>query len=152
MRGDRVDLARAGVEDGLRAGRERAAGVDDVVDDHRAPALDLLLADHVADLCDLLGGAVLLEQCVVDADVLGELPGELHAAGVRSDDYQVPGVVAELVLHELGEDRHGGHVVDRLREEALQLAGVEVHGHEAIDSDRLERLCHDPRRDRLARR
>ena len=50
----------------------------------------------------------------------------------------------ELVLHVLGEDGHRGHVVDRLREEALHLACVEVHRHEAIDSGGLEHLRDEP--------
>src|SRR3712207_8254456 len=65
--------------------RSRAAGVDDVVDDDGDLALDLLLPDHVADLGDLLGGPVLLEQRVLDPDLARELAGQLHPA--RSEEH-----------------------------------------------------------------
>ena len=145
--GDRVDPLGALVEHRLGRGVERAAGGDDVVDDHRGLALDV--ADHVADLRHLLGGALLLHQRVGRADLLGELADELHPAGVRGDDHEV--LVAQAVLHVLGQDRHRGHVVDGLGEEALQLAGVQVHRDQAVDAGGLQHLGHQPRRDRLAR-
>ena len=87
------DARGALVEHGLAAAHERAGGVDHVVDDHRGLALDV--ADHVADLGDLLGGALLLQERLVGADLLGELAGELHAAGVRGDDHEV---LAEVLV------------------------------------------------------
>lgn len=54
------------------------------------------------------------------------------------DDDQVLGVV--LVGEPLGEHRCCRHVVDRNVEETLDLAGVEVHGEDAVDADRLEGL------------
>ena len=63
------------------AALQRARGVDDVVDDHGG--LVLHVADHVGDLGDLLGRALLVEDRQLGADLLGELLGQLHAAGVR---------------------------------------------------------------------
>ena len=62
---------RALVLDRLGRGAQRARGVDDVVDDHRR--LVLHVADHVGDLGDLLGGALLVEDRQLGADLLGEL-------------------------------------------------------------------------------
>ena len=73
--------------DGLGGGLERAGGVDHVVDDHGGLALHV--ADHVADLGDLLGRALLVEDRQLGADLGGELLGQLHAAGVRRDDHEV---------------------------------------------------------------
>ncbi len=148
VRGDREHALGALVEHGLRGGAERAARADDVVDDHRGLALHV--TDHVADLGHLLGGPLLLHQRVGRAHLLRELAHELHAAGVGGDDHEV--LAAEPVDHELGEDRHGGHVVHGLREEALELAGVEVHRHEPVDAGHLERVGHEAGGDRLARR
>ena len=89
MGGDRVDLARALVHDGLRGGGERAAGVDHVVDDHGDLALDV--TDHAADLGHAVCGALLLHQRVGGADATGEAARQLHAAGVRGDDHEVVG-------------------------------------------------------------
>ena len=146
--GHRVDLLRALVEHRLGRSAERAARVDDVVHDHRGLALHV--ADHVADLRHLLGGPLLLEQRVGRAHLLGELAHQLHAPGVRGDDHQVL-FLAQPVEHELREDRHGGHVVHGPREEALHLAGVQVHRDQAVDARHLQRLGHEPGADGLAR-
>ena len=87
VRGGGVDGARAGVEDGLAGDPQRRRRVDDVVDDDRRLALDV--ADDVADLGDLLGRALLVEDREVGAELGGELLVELHAAGVRRDDDEV---------------------------------------------------------------
>ena len=61
-----------------------------------------------------------------------KLAGSLGATSVRGDDHQVlkPGWSANhWVMHQLG-----GHVVDRDREEALDLAGVKVHGQDPVDT------------------
>jgi hypothetical protein len=50
-----------------------------------------------------------------------------------------------------GEQLLRGHVVDGNREEALYLAGVEVHRQHSVDSRELEHVRDEPRRDRLAR-
>ena len=146
MRGDREYALRALVEHRLGRGAERAAGPDDVVDDDGGLALDV--ADHVADLGHLLSGPLLLHQRVGRADLLGELADELHAPGVGGDDDEV--LVAEPVDHELGQDRHRGHVVDGLREEALDLARVQVHGHQPVDAGGLEHVRDEPRGDGFA--
>ena len=54
-------------------------------------------------------------------------------------------------LEVLGQHEHRGHVVDRDLEEALDLAGVEIHREHAVGPGRLEHPRHQPRADRLAR-
>ena len=55
------------------------------------------------------------------------------------------------VAEVLGEDEHRRHVVHRLLEEALHLAGVEVHGEHAVGARGLEHVGHEAGADRLAR-
>ena len=64
------------------------------------------------------------------AEAVREPAGELAAAGVGRDDRdRSPAIVAREVL---GEQRHRGEVVDREVEEALDLAGVQVDGDDAV--------------------
>ncbi len=122
-------------------------GVDHVVDQDRGLALHV--ADHVADLGHLLGGALLLHHRPVGADAAGEVARGLDPAGVGGDDHQL--IAQFLVGEPLGQHRHRRHVVDRDVEEALHLAGVQVHGEDAVDADALEALGDDAGGDRLAR-
>jgi len=52
----------------------------------------------------------------------------------------------------LGQDEARRHVVQRLAEETLDLAGVEVHRQHAVGTRSLEHPGHQSRADRLARR
>ena len=56
----------------------------------------------------------------------------VHATGVGRDDHRL--LLEALVGDPLGEHRHRGHVVERDVEEALDLAGVEVHGEDPVDA------------------
>ena len=69
----------------------------------------------------------------------------LRAPGVRRDgDDAFAGEpqVAEV----LREQRQGRHVVDGDREEALDLARVEVHRQDAVGAGQLEHVGDEPRR------
>ena len=110
-------------------------------------ALDV--ADDVADLGHLLRGALLVEDGQLGAQLGGELLVELDAAGVGRDDDEVG--EAEVV-EVLREHEQRGHVVDRVAEEALDLAGVEVHREHAVGAGGLDHAGHQARGDRLARR
>ena len=77
------------LEHRLGGGAERAGRVDHVVDEDRGLALDV--ADHVADLGDLLGGPLLLHDGPVDADLAGEVARDLDPAGVGADDHELVG-------------------------------------------------------------
>ena len=74
----------------------------------------------------------------------------LRAAGVGRDRDDAVAGEAE-VAEVLREERQRGHVVDRDREEPLDLAGVEVHRQHAIGAGELEHVRDEAARDRLAR-
>ena len=82
MGGGGIDALGAFLADGLGGRLKRAGGVDHVIDDHRRLALDV--TDHVADLGDLLGRALLVEDRQLGADLRGEVLVELDPARRRS--------------------------------------------------------------------
>ncbi len=143
----RVDLLGPRLGDGAARGGERAGGIDHVVDDDRG--LVLHITDHVADLGDLLGRAILVEDREAGAELARELLVELHAAGIRGDDDDILQVE---ILEVLGEHEQRRHVIDGALEEALDLAGVEIHREDAISAGALEHPGDHAGADRLARR
>ena len=151
MRGACIDRRRAVLEQRIAAGAERAGGVDDVVDHDADLVADA--ADHVGHLRHLLLGPLLGDQREPGAEHLGELLGQLGAAGIARDDHDLLGRdVAQHQLEVLSKQRHRGHVVDGDLEEALQLAGVQVHGQDAIRAGGLDHVGNQLGCDRLARR
>jgi hypothetical protein len=76
--------------------------------------------------------------------------GDLGPACVGRDRDHALAVQAE-VAEVAREQLLRGHVVDGDREEALNLAGVQVHRQHPVDSRELEHVRHETRRDRLAR-
>ncbi|MCW2756968.1 MAG: ribose-phosphate pyrophosphokinae, partial [Nocardioidaceae bacterium] len=91
---------------------DRAAGVDQVVDQDADPALDL--ADDAVGLGDvgLAGVAGLVDERQRDTAQAGRPAlGDLDPAGVRRDDGQR--LLAVLLLDVAGQDRHRQQVVDR---------------------------------------
>jgi hypothetical protein len=109
------------------------------------------VADHVRDLHVAVGGTLLGENSQLTAEHLGELLRELDAAGVGRDHDDLVAWQPE-VQEVLLEHRQRGHVVDRHAEEALDLAGMQVHREDAIDARRLQHVRHQTRGDGLARR
>ena len=80
---------------------------------------------------------------------LGKELGAVHAAGVGRNDDDL--VVAEpFLLQIVAQHRHRHQVIDRDIEEALNLRGVQVHGHDALGARDLEQVGDDLGRDRLA--
>ena len=143
-----VDLGRALLLQRPRAGDERAAGDRHVVADDR----DLVphAARDLGDLGPLVLGPHLVHDREARVDHLREADGVLRAAGVgrdRDDAFARQAEVAEVRREELQR----GHVVDRDREEALDLARVEIHRQHAVDARELEHVGEEARRDRLAR-
>ena len=128
------------------AADQRSGGVDHVVDDHRRLARDI--ADHVTNLRDLLGRALLVEDRQLGADLRREFLVQLDPARVRRHDHEVR---QPEVVEVLGEHEQRGHVIDRFLEEPLDLAGVQVHRQHAIGARGLQHARHQARGDRLAR-
>ncbi len=75
----------------------------------------------------------------------------IEAAGVGRDDDDVLRVAVEALAHVLDEHRRGVQVVEGDGEEALDLPGVHVHGHDARDAGRLDEVRDELRGDRDAR-
>ncbi len=127
---------------------ERAAGHDHVV------AEDCRLAahatGHLRHLYHVVRRARLVHQREVGVEHLGEAHGLLRAARVgrdRDDSLAREAEIAKVAC----EKRHRRHVVDGDREEALDLAGVQVHRQHAVGAGELEHVGDQARRNRLAR-
>ena len=71
---------------------ERAAGIDDVVDEQAVPPVDV--ADDVHHLRFAGALAALVDDGERRVDALGDDAGAHHAADVRRDDHQMVAVVA----------------------------------------------------------
>ena len=112
-----------------------------------------LAADAAGDLGDrdeIVARAGLVHDREVGVDHLGEPDGVLCAARIgcdRDDALAGQPEVAEMP----GEERQARHVVDRDREEALDLAGVEIHRQDTVGAGQLQHVGDEPRGDRLAR-
>ena len=65
-------------------------------------------------------------------------------------DDRDPVARVELPGHVVGEQRHRGEVVDREVEEALDLTGVQVDGHDPVGAGDGEHVGEEARGDRLA--
>ena len=99
---------------------------------------------------DVVRRARLVHDREVGLDHLGEAHGVLGAAGVRCDGDDALTRQPE-VAEVAGEERQARHMVDRDREEALGLPGMQVHRQHAIGARQLQHVRDEARRDRLAR-
>lgn len=141
-----VDLLGALLEQGFGGVHQRAARIDDVVDEdagapfHRADDVhDFRLAGPVAALVDDRERSV---------DALGERAGADHAADVRRDDHGV--LPLQPVLDVTRHQRSAEQVVGRNVEEALDLAGMEVERQDAVDAGMGDQVGDELGRDRGA--
>ena len=108
--------------------RTRGEGCLLVLDPNAVPAGDV--ADHVHDLRHAGTLAPLVDDGQIDVQPLGELACPHHAADVGRDDHQVARAVA--LLDVAGEQGGGEQVVDGDVEEALDLAGMQIHRQHAV--------------------
>src|SRR6266545_2040355 len=145
----RVDLGRALVHQRVRRLRQGAGRVDHVVEEHRDLALHL--ADDVHDLGDVRLRAPLVDDAERGAEPLRIGARALDAARVGRDDDDVLRVAVEALAHVLEQHRGRIEVVERDREEALDLAGVHVHRDDASHPRRLDEVRDELRRDGDAR-
>ena len=118
-----------------------------------SPTIAILPRDAAGDLGDrddVVRRARLVHDREVGLDHLREADGLLRAARVGRD--RDDAVAGEAEVAEVArEERQRGHVVDGDREEALDLAGVQVHRQHAVGAGELEHVGDEARRDRLAR-
>src|SRR5690606_1050303 len=107
---------------------ERAARIDDIVDEEAIPA------GHVANDVHHFrfpgAFAAFVDDCQRTINALGEGSSANHAANVRRDHHDVLDVV--VILDVAGQDRNGVEVVSRDVEEALDLAGMQVKGENPV--------------------
>ena len=126
----------AGFEECVGCVNQRATGIDDVVDQDAAHAGHV--ADHVHDLALAGPLAPLVANGDGAIDALSQRTGAHHAADVRRDDNQFGSV--EAFLNVAGERRRGKQIVGRDIEEALDLAGVQIECHDAVDAGALDHV------------
>ena len=141
------DTGRALLEQRLGGVAQRAAGIDDVVEQDAGAAVDVADDVHHLGLAGAL--AALVDDGERGVDALGERAGAHHAADVGRDDHHVADVVALLdVAH---HHRRGVEIVGRDVEEALDLAGVEVERQHAVGAGAGDQVGDELGRDRRAR-
>ncbi|CVI54502.1 hypothetical protein AGR7A_Cc120016 [Agrobacterium deltaense NCPPB 1641] len=107
---------------------ERAAGIDDVVDEDAVLAGDI--ADDVHDFGFARTVTALVDNGQKTVETLGECTGADHAADIGRNDHDIVGVV--MVLHVAGQNGRCEEVVGGDIEEALDLAGMEIEGENAV--------------------
>ncbi len=147
-RGD-DDVGGAAFEEQVGCLGDRPTGVDHVVDQQAALAVDLTdhpVGDHLVRRVEVAG--LVHERDVEATQLVGPLLGGTHPAGVGGDDDDV--LVGVRRLDVLGQQRLGEQVVDRTVEEPLDLRRVQVDGHQPVGARGLEQVGDQPRRDRLA--
>src|SRR5690606_2601309 len=110
-------------------------------------------AFHFTDDVHHLGFVRLRAALVDDGEVgvvelFGQRAGAHYAAHVRRYHHHVLVILAFDIGH---DQRCGVDVVHRDIEEALNLVGVQVHGHDAVNADGGEHVGHDLGGDRYAR-
>ena len=106
--------------------------------------------DDLEDL-DLVGDvriAPLVDDRERAAEPVGPPLTDPDPAGVRRDHGHVPDV--QLAFQVAGQDRQREQMVHRPVEEALDLRGVQVDGHQPVRARGGEQVSDQPRRDRFA--
>ena len=142
-----VDFLGAVGEQRVGGVHQRAAGIDDVVDQDAGVARDL--ADHVHDLGFAGAFAALVDDRQRRVDALGKPARAHHAADVGRHHHDIGEVEAFLdVAH---HHRRGVEVVGRDVEEALDLPGMQVERHDAVDAGMGDQIGDQLGRDRRAR-
>ena len=141
------DRARAIAHQRIRRVAMGAAAVDDVVND------DAVAPRHIADHVHHLGNASAFAPLVDDGEVGVQAGGDRacphHAADIGGDDHQVaPGIA---FLDVLGEEGGCDQVIDRNIEEALDLAGMQIHCQHAVGACLGDQVGHQLGRNRRAR-
>ena len=138
---------RAAGQQGVGRVAKRAAGIHDVVDqDAVAPGH---VADDVHDFRFAGAFAALVDDRERRIDPLCQGAGADHTADVGRDDHHVADV--EPFLDVTHHDRRREQVVGRDIEEALNLAGMQIHGQHAVGTGMGDHVGDELRRDRRAR-
>ena len=132
------DFHRALFQQGLGGIHQRSATVAHVVEQDAAPAF------HFTDDIHHFGHAGLGAALVDDGDLgieqFGQGPGADHTADIRRHDHQVIDFVvpADVIFHHLG----GEEIVRRDVEKALDLAGMQIDGQNAVGAGLGDQIGH----------
>ena len=148
MGGRHHHVASAVLEQRLGSFRDRAAGVDHVVDHDAQPVAHI--ADNLEHL-DLVGH-IRVTSFVDDgqraaAEHVGPPLRDPHSTCIRRNHGDGRHVVVRLDM--LGQEGKREQVVDRAVEESLDLRGVQVHGHDAVGPGATEQVHHHASSDGL---
>ena len=84
----------------------------------------------------------LVDERDVGAEPVGVAASQLAAAGVGRDEHDLS---VEHLAQVLLEHGHRGEVVDGVVEEALDLSGVEVDGHDPVGAGGGDEIGDEPR-------
>ena len=126
---------------------QRAAGIDDVVDQDADAAVDL--ADDVRHFGLARPLAPFVDDGERRIDALGEPARAHHAADVRRDHDDF--VEVETLLDVAHHDRRGKQIVGRNVEEALDLPGMQIEREHAVGAGMGDEIGDELGRDRRAR-
>ncbi len=141
------NLGGAAVDQRLGGVHQRAARIDDVVEQDAAAPFDV--ADDVHDFALARLGAALVDDGQVGVQAAGQGAGAHHAADVGRDDHQI--VAARIVFLDVLRQHGRGHqIVGGNVEEALNLAGVQVHRQDAVGARAGDQIGDQLGRDRGA--
>ena len=139
MRRQHADAEGAALLEQLGSAYHRACGVDHVVDDDGVPVLDFADDPQGLHLVADVWRPPLVDERHLGIQVGGISRRQLHPAGIRGDH----GARAfERLLDVVDEQRHGGEVVERGRDETLDLTGVEIDRHDAVGTGGREEISH----------
>ena len=144
MRHQRNRLHRPVLQTHVRRLAQRPARIRHVVHDDRHPALHIAHQHHAADL--VRAGALLVDEREAEIEPIRHRRRALRPARVRAHDDAVGD--GQVVADPAERAGLGVQVVDGDVEEALDLAGVQVHGDDVVAARRLQHVGHQLRRDR----
>ncbi len=135
-------VGRALLEQGLGGVSDRGTGVDHVV--HKNAGAPDDLPDDLEHL-HLVGDiriAPLVDDREWGAEPVSPPLADPDPAGVWRDDRHPAEI--QLALQVRGQCGKREEVVDRTVEEALDLSGVQVNGHQPVRARRTEEVSHQP--------
>lgn len=121
-----VNGFRAFAQDEFSGGTDGSGGVDHVVYNNGGAVFDI--TDDVEDFGHVVGATTFVDNRNRGVQLFRVDAGAFHATGIGADDDEIAEV---LLLDVAQEDWSGVQVIHQDVEEALELAGMEIHGDHA---------------------
>ena len=138
-----IDLLGAELHQGVGGVAQRTGGVHHIIVQNAGLALDV--ADDVHDLALVGSLAALVHDGQVHVNLLSEVTGTGDRADVGRNNNElivVAGLLGELVHVVLHEGGGAQQVIQGNVEEALNLAGVQVHGQDTVGAGHGDHVGH----------